>query len=309
MSFMVLRTMRLPGLAARCEQGITSGTLKAATRALEEAVAALGLRATQGTPRPPPISSRAFASQPHSVPAPRSGGVAARSGSGSRRTPWSAALLGIPSLLAAYLGNWQLERRQWKMRLLEERREQLLAEPIDLFAVDELPPEYSRVTLTGTYDHAKAAFVGPRGRPSSAGVTEQSYLVVTPLTSADGKRTALVNRGWVPLSWRTDPEERRVGEPSGQVTVVGVVRHGERAGQFVPPNDLEACTWYYVNTAELAQAAGRDADTPLVEAILGEGGRRGAGLSAVVRGPGAWGRGQQGAGSKCGLLQHVALLG
>lgn len=99
--------------------------------------------------------------------------MAARSGSGSRRTPWSAALLGIPSLVAAYLGNWQLERRQWKMRLLEERREQLLAEPIDLFAVDELPPEYSRVTLTGTYDHAKAAFVGPRGRPSSAGVTEQ----------------------------------------------------------------------------------------------------------------------------------------
>lgn len=75
--------------------------------------------------------------------------------------------------MAAYLGNWQLDRRQWKTRLLEERREQLLAEPINLFSAEELPPEYSRVSLTGTFDHAKAAYVGPRGRPSSAGVTEQ----------------------------------------------------------------------------------------------------------------------------------------
>ena len=45
----------------------------------------------------------------------------------------------------------------------------------------------------------------------------QSYLVITPLTSLDGQRTVLVNRGWVPLSWKERPEERVVGEPAGQV--------------------------------------------------------------------------------------------
>jgi cytochrome oxidase assembly protein ShyY1 len=32
--------------------------------------------------------------------------------------------------------------------------------PVDLF--QEAVPEFRRVALTGTYDHSKAAFVGPR---------------------------------------------------------------------------------------------------------------------------------------------------
>lgn len=119
--------------------------------------------------------------------------------------------------------------------------------------------------------------------------------MVTPLTSLDGKRTVLVNRGWVPLSWKDHPEQRKEGEPSGkvsrvrifhtpgtllplasairanlQVAVTGVLRHGERAGQFVPRNSLESCTWHYINTAELAQAAKLDPSTPLVEAVIGK---------------------------------------
>lgn len=51
----------------------------------------------------------------------------------------------------------------------------------------------------------------------------QSYLVITPLTSLDGQRTVLVNRGWVPLSWKERPEERVIGEPAGQVGKDGLV--------------------------------------------------------------------------------------
>lgn len=56
---------------------------------------------------------------------------------------------------------------------------------------------------------------------------------------------------------------------SAQVTVTGIIRNGEKAGQFVPRNDFKSCTWHYINTAELAEAAGLDPGTPLVEAVIG----------------------------------------
>lgn len=84
---------------------------------------------------------------------------------------WSAILLGVPSVIAAYLGTWQLQRRQQKIELLAEREARMAGEPLDLFAEGYLPPEYTRVTLIGTFDYSKDAFIGPRGRPSG-GMTE-----------------------------------------------------------------------------------------------------------------------------------------
>ena len=51
--------------------------------------------------------------------------------------------------------------------------------------------------------------------------------------------------------------------------MTGIIRNGEKAGQFVPRNDFKSCTWHYINTAELAEAAGLDPGTPLVEAVIG----------------------------------------
>ena len=42
-------------------------------------------------------------------------------GGGSGRTGWSRYLLVVPPLIAASLGKWQLDRRQWKIDLLERR--------------------------------------------------------------------------------------------------------------------------------------------------------------------------------------------
>lgn len=121
--------------------------------------------------------------------------------------------------MAGFLCKWQLDRRAWKTEMLAEREARLAAPPVDLFSARDLPPEYTRVALTGRFDHAKSAFVGPRGRPGE-GVTEQCYLVITPLTSLDGSKTALVNRGWAPLAWKADPQARKPHEPTGTVRVM-----------------------------------------------------------------------------------------
>ena len=40
----------------------------------------------------------------------------------------------------------------------------LQGEPLDLFAAEEPPAEYSRVHVEGVFDHARSQFVGPRTR-------------------------------------------------------------------------------------------------------------------------------------------------
>lgn len=51
------------------------------------------------------------------APAPRG-----TSKAGSGRSLWSGLFLLAPGALAAFLGHWQWERRQWKAQLLERRR-------------------------------------------------------------------------------------------------------------------------------------------------------------------------------------------
>jgi len=130
-----------------------------------------------------------------------------------------------------------------------------------------VPEEYQPVRATGRYDHSKAQYIGPRAR-SAMGTTERGALVVTPLYDPRTGRGVLVLRGWVPDAWKAGPASRGSdGEPSGHVTVAGVVRRGEDPGTFVPDNKPEAATFYYINPAELAAAVGLPQGTPLVEII------------------------------------------
>ncbi len=51
----------------------------------------------------------------------------------------------------------------------------------------------------------------------AGGCLSQGYLAVTPLYNPELHRTVLVNRGWVPASWRESEEQRELGQPKGQV--------------------------------------------------------------------------------------------
>jgi surfeit locus 1 family protein len=53
------------------------------------------------------------------------------------------------------------------------------------------------------------------------------------------------------------------------VRVEGILRHGEDPGSFVPPNEPGKGNWFYINSAELAAAAGLPPQAPLVEIVTG----------------------------------------
>ncbi|GAB4814338.1 hypothetical protein N2152v2_001384 [Parachlorella kessleri] len=212
------------------------------------------------------VLQRSFASEAAakaSQPAPRSRKLQ------GKRSLWSGLLLLAPGVLAAFLGKWQLDRRNWKLDLLGRRQLMVTGEPVDLFLAEDCPPEYTRVRAGGVFDHGKTLLVGPRPRVTM-GKAEKGFLAVTPLCNPELGRTVLVNRGWVPASWSESPEEREKGQPKEQVVVDGVLRLGEQPGEFVPANQPAKGEWYYLNAAEMAQACDLPTDTPFVEAVAGD---------------------------------------
>lgn len=241
---------------------------------------------------------------------------------------WSAVLLFIPGLATFGLGTWQLQRRQWKVELLDYRRNRLgdavvpLDVALDLASSDssrnidqQEPPksalaslEFRRVLCEGTYAEDQSLYLGPRGR-STHGVTEKGYFLITPLLPVQGQDGSvqvpvLVNRGWVPGSWRNVPNKGTsesntiVDTPRGKeninkgffnllwgrkheiseavstkvktAKVVGVVRGSETPNMFVPSNEPRSGQWFYVDVPAMARAVGLPENTIYVEALREE---------------------------------------
>ncbi|XP_058081187.1 surfeit locus protein 1-like isoform X2 [Magnolia sinica] len=229
----------------------------------------------------------------------------------AQRSRWSRWLLFLPGAITFGLGTWQIFRRQEKIEMIDYRRKRLEFEPI---LWNSLSPsngdlgslEFRRVECHGVFDESKSIYIGPRSR-SISGVTENGYYVVTPLMlttdNPDSVQSSiLVNRGWVPRSWRDKPlEESHDGEKPSNITpedvgvneesswwkfwlkkpkvikdeepavtpvkVIGVVRGSEKPSIFVPANDPSSGQWFYVDVPAIARAVGLPENTLYVEDI------------------------------------------
>lgn len=216
-------------------------------------------------------------------------------------------------------------RRKWKEELLEHRRNRLRDDvvPIDLAInsvhVDSKKDndldairkdviqslEYKRVQCQGVFAEEKSIFLGPRGR-TNHGVTERGYFLITPLFPVEGDNSnvqvpVLVNRGWVPGSWRDSPPQHtsessheglvlidqgkakdgvfswllgksqktlKVQEPKLKaMEVIGVIRGSENPNMFVPPNEAESGQWFFVDVPAMARSVGLPENTLYVEAV------------------------------------------
>eukprot|EP00262_Sarcandra_glabra_P002596 TRINITY_DN12998_c0_g1_i1.p1 TRINITY_DN12998_c0_g1~~TRINITY_DN12998_c0_g1_i1.p1 ORF type:complete len:347 (+),score=59.89 TRINITY_DN12998_c0_g1_i1:41-1081(+) len=223
---------------------------------------------------------------------------------------WSRWLLFLPGAITFGLGTWQILRRQEKIEMLDYRRKRLEMDPIMWnemsFSDGDLgSSEFRRVTCDGVFDESKSIYVGPRSR-SISGVTENGYYVISPLMPTTSKSDCvqlpvLVNRGWVPRSWRNKPLENsqdgdqlsniassEVGEEGSvwwrfwskkpkaikdkepaitPMRIIGVIRGSEKPSIFVPANDPSSGQWFYVAVPAIARACGLPENTVYVEAI------------------------------------------
>lgn len=172
---------------------------------------------------------------------------------------------------------WQVQRRKWKLKLIEQLESQVNATPIPLTTdpaeLEKL--EYRPVKARGYFDHSKELYVQPRTLMDPAkeareagqitSNTESGAHVITPFYCTDLGVTILVNRGFIPRK-KINPETRIKGQVEGEVDLVGIVRHSEKRKPFVPKNDPERNRWHYRDVEAMAKLTG--AEPILVDASL-----------------------------------------
>lgn len=160
----------------------------------------------------------------------------------------------IAFVVLVALGVWQIERRAWKLALIDrvEQRVHAPAEPIPAPAswstIGAASEEYRHVSLKGRFLHDRETLV--------QAVTEEGpgYWVLTPLLRDDGTQV-LINRGFVPPE-RRDASTRRQGNPNGQVEIAGLLRMTEPNGGFLRNNVPQHNRWYSRDVAAIVVARG-----------------------------------------------------
>jgi surfeit locus 1 family protein len=169
-------------------------------------------------------------------------------------------LISLPILvLSLSLGIWQMERREWKLDILDRLTANQAAAPLtldELLRGDPLRHEYGRVKVVGTFLHDKEFHLAARSLKNKVGLQ-----VVTPLKTDDG-RIVLFDRGWIP-SEKKEPAQRTEGQVAGRVELTGIVRRSQIKGRFVPDNAPDKNVWFQVDVPLMRQLAGASPDPRL----------------------------------------------
>ncbi|QSZ30813.1 hypothetical protein DSL72_000371 [Monilinia vaccinii-corymbosi] len=172
---------------------------------------------------------------------------------GRRHGPGLIILALIP-LTAFALGTWQVQRLDWKSKLIAKFEDRLVRDPlplpphIDPSAIKDF--DYRRIFATGRFRHDQEMLIGPRLHDGKDG-----YLVITPL-ERDGKGTnVLVNRGWIEKKFKRQ-SSRPDGLPQAEVTVEGLLREPWKKNFFTPDNSPQTQEFYFPDVEQMARLTG-----------------------------------------------------
>jgi surfeit locus 1 family protein len=166
----------------------------------------------------------------------------------------SSALIPITAFA---LGTWQVQRLDWKSKLIARLEDRLIREPlplpplIDPSAVKDF--DYRRVYATGHFRHDQEMLIGPRIRDGNDG-----YLVVTPLEREGNATTILVNRGWIPKKFKRQ-RDRPDSLPKHEITIEGLLREPWKKNLFTPENSPQTKEFYFPDVAQMAELTGSQA--------------------------------------------------
>jgi len=166
-------------------------------------------------------------------------------------------VVGIALFLGFFaLGTWQVQRRAWKLALIERVEQRVHAAPV------ALPPRPAWPQVSAaTHEYLPVSAQGqwlPEKTVLAQALTElgAGFWVMTPLQLADGS-TVLVNRGFVPqeqrAQWLAAPLPASAHAPTSE-TVQGLLRMSEPSGGFLRTNAPAEQRWYSRDTAAVGRA-------------------------------------------------------
>ena len=189
--------------------------------------------------------------------------------------------IGIAGLTA--LGVWQVERRAWKLALIDHVEDRVhqapaaLPPPAAWPRVNATNDAYRRLRVCGMFLHDRETLV------QAVTAYGAGYWVLTPLRTRDGT-TVLVNRGFVSPE-RRDTATRGAASPQAETCVTGLLRITEPGGAFLRANDAAQERWYSRDVSAIAAARGLTGVAPFfvdADATPNPGGWPVGGLTVVA---------------------------
>lgn len=161
-------------------------------------------------------------------------------------------VLGIALFLGfVALGTWQVQRRVWKLDLIERVDQRVHAAPVALPppanwpAMDQAGHEYLPVTFNGHWLPGKTVLT------QAVTALGSGFWVMSALQQGDGTQV-LVNRGFIPQDQRAQWAGKV--DDAAPATVQGLVRMTEPKGGFLRSNDPAGQRWFSRDVAAIAQA-------------------------------------------------------
>jgi len=180
-------------------------------------------------------------------------------------------LIAVPSFfILLALGNWQLERRDWKLDLIEKIETRLSSEarPLSELLLEVEDPDelnYWPVRTEGRFKPGAAIHKYALDPEHGPGIRLMIPLEVS------GIGTVLVDRGFVPMILKDSEAAQPLAKPE-EKKVSGIVRTPSRAGFFTPENDIADNLWYQMDIDQIrAEFALPELRALIIELAAGEG--------------------------------------
>ncbi|RDW86165.1 cytochrome oxidase assembly protein SHY1 [Aspergillus mulundensis] len=164
-------------------------------------------------------------------------------------------ILALIPIISFALGTWQIQRLDWKTKLMAKFEDRLVKDPlplpprVDPSVISEF--DYRRVYATGRLRHDQEMLIGPRMREGQDG-----FIVITPLERGEGESTVLINRGWISKKMMNQKDRNQEALPTGEVTVEGLIREPWKKNMFTPHNQPEKGKFYFPDVEQMAELTG-----------------------------------------------------
>jgi len=156
-------------------------------------------------------------------------------------------------ILLCSLGWWQIERRAWKLALMERVEQRLHTTPIPLPEPQKWPAittashEYQPVKIQGRWLKDKTVFT------QATTVLGAGFWLLTPLQLDNGAQL-WVNRGFIPTAQRVTWQEPETTD--NHVSIQGLIRMTEVGGGFLRDNAPDMGRWHSRDIAAITTAQG-----------------------------------------------------
>jgi surfeit locus 1 family protein len=169
----------------------------------------------------------------------------------------ASAFAAIGFAILCGLGIWQLDRLQWKEKLIADLNARVSVSSVALpLAPEQTTDEFRRVRVRVQFAAGEHALVYTPGSALRPDVPGAGYWVMAPAKNERGN--IVINRGYVALNARAN-----VGAaPLGEVEIVGTLRWPEEGTYFTPRDEPANNVWYRRDPVAIAAAKNWGAVAP-----------------------------------------------